>query len=720
MEFANSYIPMFEPTIKSRMQPMKQNKIAPIALVALLFALCAQTSLALENNGSIILQVRIELNFSSNKESNKLIISQHQKTNSNNSQELKQEQKCDQDKCQLYAKVCVNFNQIRTTNNSCIVNSTKNQLNIQQHQRPPQLQTLLPLRNQTDSSIKQQATTANQTIGEQSTNILKFELSLNINNSDFLNNNHPSLYIEIGQESIEQSGYPSNSNFSRERIRKIRIGSTDYSLNLKIANKDWINNSYVSEQSEAFISYRFVCAKNYYGSSCETLCVPQNDNLNGHYNCSSDGLMQCLPCWHGKDCKKRLCQRDCEFNCRNQSNQLSFNQTTFIKVDASNSSSDSHDKYNIDDNSTIESHNISNNTNEDSVDLDIQLAITENSLKQEQDKFLKKISSPRIVPGTCKQAYRKCALREVCAPALRAFDTHCKDLLTNQTNTCSSKCIKAIVRLRSYENGQDLFSCDCQSDYNCLTIQQQVINCEPQVEEIINPSSIVSCSVASLICLADQSCATALRFYQTNCKSMLSERYCSRMCNTSLSILHNQSKAKKLMTCKCDGLEDFACIKHKSYSKKFCLQPNNHLTLSTPEEQHLEEEINVTDNSLGNNMDSSESRTLSESEEELIPAEEDDEHDDELELIENNWIPMLVEKYLMTYNHWLKSRISNTLPDNGEDSNIFSMLLRQRAVSSALKSEYPGNSSNNQQVQPSYWNISLLIFNSILLSFLIL
>ena len=35
------------------------------------------------------------------------------------------------------------------------------------------------------------------------------------------------------------------------------------------------------------------CQSNYYTSSCSVYCVPQNDNTNGHYDCSSQGEKIC-------------------------------------------------------------------------------------------------------------------------------------------------------------------------------------------------------------------------------------------------------------------------------------------------------------------------------------------------------------------------------------------------------------------------------------------
>ena len=40
--------------------------------------------------------------------------------------------------------------------------------------------------------------------------------------------------------------------------------------------------------------FRVVCQQDYYGANCSTFCMGQNDNVNGHYTCNSDGSIQCL------------------------------------------------------------------------------------------------------------------------------------------------------------------------------------------------------------------------------------------------------------------------------------------------------------------------------------------------------------------------------------------------------------------------------------------
>ena len=37
------------------------------------------------------------------------------------------------------------------------------------------------------------------------------------------------------------------------------------------------------------------CPENLYGANCDAFCVAQDDDVNGHFICNSDGSIQCLP-----------------------------------------------------------------------------------------------------------------------------------------------------------------------------------------------------------------------------------------------------------------------------------------------------------------------------------------------------------------------------------------------------------------------------------------
>lgn len=182
-------------------------------------------------------------------------------------------------------------------------------------------------------------------------------------------------------------------------------------------------------------------------------------------------------------------------------------------------------------------------------------------------------------PVSCEQAYARCALRKVCAPALSAYNEHCGQLSNaNGTSECSQMCLKAMIALRSSDLGEDLMSCDCEDDEYCVQSKRRSEACRPQVELAVEPQTSVACSTASWICMADQLCSTALEFYYSNCQTLFSSplRYCSQRCNNSLSILYRQPKASKLITCQCDGSEDFPCAAYKTYTERLCL--NRHST----------------------------------------------------------------------------------------------------------------------------------------------
>ena len=38
-----------------------------------------------------------------------------------------------------------------------------------------------------------------------------------------------------------------------------------------------------------------MCQENFYGPNCDIFCLAQDDNESGHYTCSYDGSIQCLP-----------------------------------------------------------------------------------------------------------------------------------------------------------------------------------------------------------------------------------------------------------------------------------------------------------------------------------------------------------------------------------------------------------------------------------------
>lgn len=72
---------------------------------------------------------------------------------------------------------------------------------------------------------------------------------------------------------------------------------------LDIGDK-WTEDEKRTSYSVMRYEFRVTCDAHYYGSGCENLCRPRDDNF-GHYNCSSTGSRVCLPGWQGDYCTKR-------------------------------------------------------------------------------------------------------------------------------------------------------------------------------------------------------------------------------------------------------------------------------------------------------------------------------------------------------------------------------------------------------------------------------
>lgn len=66
----------------------------------------------------------------------------------------------------------------------------------------------------------------------------------------------------------------------------------------------WTQDMQTGEQSELRYSYRFICNESYYGESCSKKCTPRDDRF-GHYTCTREGQLSCLPGWKGKYCEER-------------------------------------------------------------------------------------------------------------------------------------------------------------------------------------------------------------------------------------------------------------------------------------------------------------------------------------------------------------------------------------------------------------------------------
>jgi growth arrest-specific protein 1 len=170
----------------------------------------------------------------------------------------------------------------------------------------------------------------------------------------------------------------------------------------------------------------------------------------------------------------------------------------------------------------------------------------------------------------CDIARTKCAYRMGCGFSLHSYMVDCADLIAGRTNKCQTPCQRALIALTSTEEGQQLIDCDCEGSKFCELNKERIEVCRASVFAAVAEGSIVSCSTARWICLADPLCSTALDFYHRFCRGLFHGRRCTPRCNNSLSILNRQEKAAKLRTCYCDGSEDFPCQRIKDNTEKLC------------------------------------------------------------------------------------------------------------------------------------------------------
>lgn len=73
---------------------------------------------------------------------------------------------------------------------------------------------------------------------------------------------------------------------------------------------EWSQDVQSGAPVELSYSYRFICNENYYGESCSKICTPRDDRF-GHYTCTRDGQLACLPGWKGEYCEEPICLEGC-------------------------------------------------------------------------------------------------------------------------------------------------------------------------------------------------------------------------------------------------------------------------------------------------------------------------------------------------------------------------------------------------------------------------
>jgi len=144
-------------------------------------------------------------------------------------------------------------------------------------------------------------------------------------------------------------------------------------------------------------------------------------------------------------------------------------------------------------------------------------------------------------------------------------------------------------------------------DYSdCEVAKENIEACRDSVTYATRNDTIVSCTEARWICLADAECGKALEYYHLFCRSMFRGKGCSERCKNSLSILRRQDKAAKLSDCQCEAsekIDNFLCTDIKENMKNLCSDPDFEETTLKPEidtnytqieeENAIENEIDV-------------------------------------------------------------------------------------------------------------------------------
>ena len=115
--------------------------------------------------------------------------------------------------------------------------------------------------------------------------------------------------------------------------------------------------------------------------------------------------------------------------------------------------------------------------------------------------------------------------------------------------------------------------CDCQGDKECQLARHQIESCRASVVYATRYDTVVSCTEAQWICMADAECAKALEYYNFNCKAMFRGKRCNQRCKNSMAILSRQAQAMKLADCRCEYNErigNFYCSDIKRNMAQLC------------------------------------------------------------------------------------------------------------------------------------------------------
>ena len=115
--------------------------------------------------------------------------------------------------------------------------------------------------------------------------------------------------------------------------------------------------------------------------------------------------------------------------------------------------------------------------------------------------------------------------------------------------------------------------CDCEGDPECEMARRQIDSCRASVVYATRHDTVVSCTEAQWICMADTECAKALEYYNFNCRAMFRGKRCSQRCKNSLTILSRQRAATKLADCRCEFNErigNYQCTDIKRNMGRLC------------------------------------------------------------------------------------------------------------------------------------------------------
>ena len=137
----------------------------------------------------------------------------------------------------------------------------------------------------------------------------------------------------------------------------------------------------------------------------------------------------------------------------------------------------------------------------------------------------------------CNEAQRRCASQRGCQMALRNYWSGCASLIDGDTYECTSDCQMALISLLSVEGkvGEMFMTCDCGDSSACADQKSRLEVCTTTVmdamQTVFDDTTPVSCRLATMICMADSPCVTALEYYHSHCRGLMRGERCTARCN---------------------------------------------------------------------------------------------------------------------------------------------------------------------------------------------